>query len=256
MKSFEYPAPALPSASVIAMRSGTDGLEVLLVRRAAGLSFAAGMWVFPGGRIDPGDGVGERAARMAALRELFEETGLLVAWRGGRDPVNQTLRTGIDRRYRDRLIGGRISFASILRREGLLARPRDLAPFAHWITPEPVPKRFDTLFYLVRAPQGQRVLTDGIEAVEARWASPAQMLADADANKAPVMFPTRMILHKLARAGGVAGAFALARSTALVPVMPRLTVKEGRRHASIPAEAGYGITEASEVDADMREGFA
>lgn len=252
MAEMVYPAPAKLAASLLAIRSGAHGLEVLMVRRGQALDFAPGMWVFPGGRVNPQDGLGERALRIAALRELFEETGLVCARdEAGRWP-SESQRGTLDRRYRARVTGDRLAFGAMLRQTGLSARPKDLAPFAHWITPEPVPKRFDTRFYVTRAPRGQRAVVDGSEAVALAWVRPADMLARQATGEAALMFPTRLILEKLKRGGTVPGALALARRSAVVPVMPKIAMANGQRTVTIPEAAGYGVTHASHIDAEMR----
>lgn len=253
------PVPAKPAASLVLVRDAPGGLEVLMQTRAAHLAFAGGLLVFPGGRVDPADGAGLRGFRRAAVRELFEETGLLLARRlGNRCMVEEARRQRLARRYRDRLRFDVLAWDSLLRREGLRegARQgmRDLVPFAHWITPEVVPKRFDTRFFLARAPRRQRASPDGDETVALHWMRPGDLLAAWEREGAALMFPTRLILTKLSQAATVAQAYSLARGSVEATILPRVEMRNGRRRVTIPAEAGYGVTEASHLDADMRMG--
>ncbi|TCP38238.1 hypothetical protein EV659_101136 [Rhodothalassium salexigens DSM 2132] len=251
------PVPALPAASLLVVRDGPAGLEVLMQTRAAGLSFAGGLMVFPGGRVDRFDGPGIEGFRRGGVRELFEETGLLLARpRGAQAPVGEARRRQVARRYRDRVSRKPGLWRHMLRREGLVEGCAtglgDLVAFAHWITPEPVPKRFDTRFFLVRAPRGQRSSPDGAEAVALQWLSPHRLLDAWAREEALLMFPTRLILTKLARARTVAEALGLARASVDAAILPKVISRDGRRTVTIPADAGYGVTEASHLDAELR----
>jgi hypothetical protein len=115
-----------------------------------------------------------------------------------------------------------------------------LAHFAHWITPLPVPKRFDTQFFLAAAPPDQDAVHDGYEAVDSIWIRPADALAAAAAGSRKVVFPTRLNLLKLARHDSVAEAFAVARATPVVTVMPEMRMTPAGRVLRIPAAADYG----------------
>lgn len=245
-------ARAEPAASLLLLRPAMAGVEIFMIRRPAHLAFAPGVWVFPGGRVDPSDGPGMRGSQKAAVREMFEETGLLCLRGADGQWVDNGTRRQLDRRFRYRLIGNQTGFDSMLRQTGLRIRHADMVPIAHWITPDPVPRRYDTLFFIARAPGGQTYRLDEQEAAEARWCSPAAALASWDKDMFPLMFPTRLILTKLAQAKTVADAFRLARTSTLVPVKPELAVIDGERTVAIPAEAGYGVTHASQRDAEMR----
>ncbi len=157
-------AVPLPASTVLLLRDGTAGLEVFMVTRHQKSSFLGGALVFPGGGVDPGDGDPRHAAgaagipaedlvyRIAAIREVFEETGMLLACRSGeRGLLGPDALAPIEARHRNRLNAGEIGFAALLEQEGLVAAPALLVPFAHWITPAVLPKRFDTRFYAVRA---------------------------------------------------------------------------------------------------------
>jgi len=118
-----------------------------------------------------------------------------------------------------------------------------LVPFAHWITPQTQPKRFDTRFLLVSAPVAQLGAHDGGESVEGSWIAPKQALREAEAGARVLLFPTHMNLLKLARHANVAAAVAAARQSPVVSVMPRVERTATGRTLHIPAAAGYGITE-------------
>lgn len=158
------PVPAHPAATVVLLRDGRDGCEVLLVRRNARLSFHGGAWVFPGGRIDAADyrGGGDvlEAARRAAVREAHEEAGVTV----------------VD--------------------DGLLL-------FSRWVTPEGLPKRFDTWFFAARA-GAEEVQIDGGEIHDHQWLSPAAALAAQSAGTLELPPPTFVTLTQLSGLGGAA----------------------------------------------------
>ena len=119
-----------------------------------------------------------------------------------------------------------------------------LVPFAHWITPEAMPKRFDTWFFLARAPEGQIGLHDGAESVESEWIGAQAALDEWEAKRRVIVFATRMQLVKLARAASVDAALANAAAEPIVDVMPVLDrTSFAEPHLRIPAEAGYGVTE-------------
>lgn len=220
------PAPARPASTVLLLRDGAEGLEVFMVVRHREIEFASGALVFPGGRVEGADvalaGGDEAAAfRVAAIRETWEECGVLLAVPGAPPPAEG-------------------EFARMLAARGLMPDMRGLAHFAHWITPEPVPKRFDTHFFLAAAPHGQDALHDGHEAVDSVWIRPADALADAEAGRRKVVFPTRMNLAKLARSASVAEAFAAARARPVVTVLPEMRMAPEGRILRIPAAADYG----------------
>lgn len=219
-------APARPASTVLLLRDGPDGLEVFMVVRHASNDFASGALVFPGGRVEASDAVlagGDEAGafRVAAVRETWEECGVLLA-APGTPPVADG------------------EFAAMLAQRGLVPDLGGLAHFAHWITPVPVPKRFDTHFFLAIAPGDQDALHDGQEAVDSVWIRPRDALAAAESGARKVVFPTRMNLTKLARHDSVADAFAAARAAPVVTVLPEQRITPEGRVLRIPAAAGYG----------------
>jgi 8-oxo-dGTP pyrophosphatase MutT (NUDIX family) len=250
-------APARPASTVIILRDGADGIEVFMVVRHHAIDFASGALVFPGGKVDAGDASTawsefaaaapaklDRSFLVAAGRETFEEAGLVLARRQG-DPalIDANEADRLVALHRERLLDGELSFIDIVRNEGLTLALDMLVPFAHWITPEPQPKRFDTHFFLVAAPVSQLGAHDGAESVEGLWITPRQALVEAKLGQRTLVFATRMNLAKLAHYSTVAEAVAAARAKPVVTVVPKVRRTPEGRWLQIPAEAGYGVTE-------------
>lgn len=223
--------------------------------------FAPGALVFPGGRVDaddsviaareevyPGDGFAsyERAMRVAAIRETFEECGVLLARpRGGAGLVDAARYAQIEADHRVALHSHGRAFHDILETEKLALAPDLLVHYAHWITPIHQKRRYDTQFYLAPAPADQLAVHDGGEAVDSIWISPADALAGQDDGRYKLVFPTFLNLRKLSRFGSVAEAMAATRAARVVTVQPQMLRKgEGnKRLMRLPAEADYGGTE-------------
>jgi 8-oxo-dGTP pyrophosphatase MutT (NUDIX family) len=240
--------PAVPAATLLLVRDVPDGVEVLMVRRHAKSGFAAGALVFPGGKVDAADAApaGEaRAAallpfRIAAIRETWEEAGIFVGRRKGEKELFGREQV---RRLREAYPDPLTNLATIVEREALELAADRLVRFAHWITPEAEPRRFDTQFFIAAAPAGQEAVHDGRETLECFWLSPRGALAEADAGRALVMFPTRLNLMKLARSRSVAEALVRAESEPVVTVQPVMTVEAGERVLRIDRDCGYELTE-------------
>lgn len=245
-------APARPAATVLVLRDGPAGLEVFMVVRHHQIDFASGALVFPGGRLEAGDhaiaaalpGGGDdplHPFRVAAIREAFEECGLLLARTRDGAKLPHDRAEAITAAHRAAVNAGTLSFAALLAAEGLLPDIGALARFAHWITPADLPKRFDTQFFLAPAPSGHSGTHDGREAVESIWIRPADALAEAEAGRRTLVFATRLNLQRLATFPDMASAFAAAASAAVVPVQPQpIRSPDGTVHMRIPVEAGYG----------------
>jgi 8-oxo-dGTP pyrophosphatase MutT (NUDIX family) len=232
-----------------------------MIVRAPGAGFASGALVFPGGKVDAADreppclalcAAGtplpeeEKARRAGAVRELFEECGVLLARQSGEGALiaEERLRE-IRPKWKAAVAAGSFHshFAALCAQEGVALATDLLVPFAHWITPKSRPKRFDTYFYLAAMPPGQQAAHDGGEAVGSAWCDPAVMVRDTIAGSGSLMFPTWMNLAKLARSSSVAEALTRARSEPLVTVCPEFVERDGRVLLRIPPEAGYAITE-------------
>lgn len=251
------PVPARPASTVVILRDGPGGIEVFMVVRHHQIDFASGALVFPGGKVDAEDSdaawgelapnapnAPDRSFFVAAGRETFEEAGLMLARRRGtHEMVDADGAHRLVETYRAALLKGDTTFVDIVRQEGLVLAADLMVPFAHWITPEVVPKRFDTHFFLIAAPVVQLGAHDGGESVEGLWITPQQALSEAKAGTRTLVFATRMNLEKLARYRTVAEAVEITRSRPVVTVMPKAVKTPEGRKLQIPAEADYGVTE-------------
>ncbi len=247
-----------PAATVLLLRDEPAGLEVYMVRRHRLMGFAGDALVFPGGRVDAADSLlasrpGLRAAvagidapamafRVGALRETFEEGGILLAREQGTGVLLSGERAKALSGHRAAIAAGALPFAEFLARENLVLAPDLLVPFAHWITPPVYAKRYDTMFFLAAAPSGQRAVHDGQESVDSQWITPAHALAAGDAGTSRVEFATRRNLEKLGRSASVESAVAAARGARIVTVLP--VIEEGPQGviAHLPPDADYGGT--------------
>jgi 8-oxo-dGTP pyrophosphatase MutT (NUDIX family) len=234
------PPPAVPAATVVLLRDGAAGLETLLMRRPATMAFAPGMHVFPGGRVDPeqdgrcpvrgsvpsGDWGEPRLARAivaAAVRETFEEAGVLIAVdRSGR-LAGPDGGWAADRAASERAGG----FPEVLARRRLHLDADLLVPVAHWITPEVETRRFDTRFLAAALPAGQVVDPHETETDLTVWVAPSDALAAHGRGAMPMLPPTVVVLAELARHRSVGDALAWARSHQVVPLMPRAVLEDG-----------------------------
>jgi 8-oxo-dGTP pyrophosphatase MutT (NUDIX family) len=234
---------AIPAATLVLMReAGAGPPELLVTERTGAMAFAAGALVFPGGRIDPDDhataagfALPDAAARIAAIRETIEETGLAP----GLSPAPgaaaaAALREGIMREQ---------PFAPLLAALGLALDLEALTPFARWCPNFRETRRFDTLFFLAEGPAGapEPVVSER-EAVRAFWASAADVLAEVEAGRAHVIFPTRRNLERLARFASIAEARADAARHPVARITPWIEEKSGIPHVCIPGGIGYPIT--------------
>ncbi|HBN27333.1 MAG TPA: NUDIX hydrolase [Desulfobacteraceae bacterium] len=252
------PAFPKPAATLIFLRDGSDGLETFMLLRDPKAYFAPGALVFPGGRLDEGDrskvlrdysdGASDLAddrfsLYMTAIREAFEECGILLARPvGERDIISQDRLKSLQP-YRDLLNRGKISFGEFLKSEKIILACDRLTPFAHWITPEKLPVRYDTFFFLAKAPLGHPGLHDGYESVDSFWTTPKKLIEKSDAGKYFLMFPTRTNAAKLGESNNVKDAIAAARSSDIITVMPVVEKRKTGTYVVIPQKAGYTVTE-------------
>ncbi|MCC2975224.1 NUDIX domain-containing protein [Sphingomonas sp. PL-96] len=242
------PTELIPAATLIVMRDGSAAPELLIVQRAAKMAFAGGALVFPGGRIDPGDvalaeGDAVLAARIAAIRETIEEVGVAV----GLEPMPDAAALAI---MRARLHAGE-PLGSVLGTHRIT--PERLIPFARWRPERLVARLFDTHFFLAAAPPGiPEPMEDGTETQRSFWASAAQVLADADAGRAQLIFPTRRMLERLAILPSFATAVAHATAYPVRSITPWVERRDGTDQLCIPDDLGYPVT-AEPLDRVLRQ---
>ena len=244
------PAIPRPAATLLLVRDGESGLEVFMVVRHHQIDFASGALVFPGGSLEPGDRAIaadaarcgpasdldelDRAIRVAAVRETFEECGVLLARpRGANDWLPGARVAELAAKSAGR------SFGELVLAEDVELALDALTPFAHWITPAALPKRFDTHFFILAAPRDQSAVHDGSESVDSLWINPARALAGAEEGKYTIALATRLNLQRLAESRDVASALAAARARPIVTVAPVAVKTQTGYEIRIPAEAGY-----------------
>lgn len=260
------PAPTKPAATILLLRDAPQ-FEVLMVKRHHQIDFASGALVFPGGKTHQGDhdpawaghclgwadfDPEQRGLRIAAIREAYEEAGILLAeGLDGSDfaeVCDPGVRAAVDR--------GETPFLDVVRDLGVRLRLDALTVFSRWITPVMMPKRFDTWFYAVAAPPDQVAACDGRETVDAEWIPPAEVLRLAEAGERTVIFPTRMNVKLLAEARSAQDTVARARARTLIPVLPQVEKRGEGRFLVLPPDAGYGpVAEPMErIAAESRAG--
>jgi 8-oxo-dGTP pyrophosphatase MutT (NUDIX family) len=235
----------IPAATLVLMRERAGASpELLLIERTKTMAFAAGALVFPGGRIDPDDhvvaeriggGLEHAAARVAAIRETIEETGIAPALlpAPGAALVSQ---------IRQELEEG-TPFSAILDAQRLDLDLESLVPFARWCPNFREARRFDTLFFLARAPEGGAAASAAeAEAVRSLWAPAAEILEEVAAGRAQAIFPTRRNLERLARFGSFEEAVADALRHPVRNVVPWIEEREGTKWLCIPDDLGYPVT--------------
>jgi 8-oxo-dGTP pyrophosphatase MutT (NUDIX family) len=250
------PASPRQAATVLLVRDGTPGLEVYLLRRTRGMPFAGGMTAYPGGGVDPRDGdvdvawagpppaewgaalgCDERLARelvCAAVRETFEEAGVLLAGPVGGDFVVPDVAGDDWEEQRQALLAREFSLAELLTARGLVLRSDLLRPFAHWIAPESEPRRYDTKFFAAAVPVGQEARNVSGEADEAAWMAPSAALHELATGLRPMLPPTIHTLGQLDGFPDVAAVLAGAPPEPLYPITPRFETTADGRWAILP----------------------
>lgn len=252
------PNPSRPSATIMLVRDGKEGVEVFMVVRDRPMDGAMGAVVFPGGKIDTEDRHPEHWGHLsppqshpdlpywlAAMRETFEEAGVVIARPKGTTTGDIAPARAAEMviKHRDALLDRKITFAEIIRSEGLDPALDHMVHFAHWQTPLGLPKRFDTHFFLVSAPEGQEPIHDGREMVDCFWTPPGRIVEEAVTGKRTLVPATRLNLELLAESRTVAEAMERARQRQVVMVRPeRFKTEAGAWAVRIPAEAGYKTT--------------
>lgn len=256
------PATPLPSATVVLVREAPGSPEVLLVRRHARASFGA-TYVFPGGLLEPRDRETHRyctgrssaeAERVlgldrdaldyysAAIRELFEETGVLLARGPDGTAACDVSSDAALGRERVRLNAGEVSWSEVLERHGLCQTCDALHYFAHWITPVALEKRFTTRFFVAALPAGQCARHDGGELTDSRWMTAAAALDAARAGELELPPPTRATLDDLAGFESAAAVVDWARrreADGVAAWLPAIVGEKDAKRVVMPGEPGY-----------------
>ena len=259
------PAFARPAATLVLIRPrASSGIEVLLLERSRHADFAAGLFVFPGGGVEAED-AGPQARRLtpglspesaqrllpdtdspnqalahfvAAIRETFEEAGILLARSADGAPAQLPERQLSE--GRQACAAGPAAFFAWIGRQGLALAAEDLIYFAHWITPKAAPKRFDARFFLAEAPAGARVLTDQAEIVAFRWVPPDEALSAHAAGRMAMIEPTFYNLQELRGCASPAQARAALAGRAVHAVLPQFaTLPDGRSKVVLPWDPAY-----------------
>ncbi|MFN0024526.1 MAG: NUDIX hydrolase [Parvularculaceae bacterium] len=245
----------IPAATLILLRDEPQ-FEALMIARALDASFAGGALVFPGGRVDPGDAnpawaehsaglslaPALAAAQVAAIREAFEEAGVLLA-RGANGAMLGRDEAAALAPWRANVERDDALFLEVIRRHGLSLAADALVLFAHWIAPPGLHRRFDTLFFAAAFPQGQDILEDGDEATEAVWISPRAATAARASGARKIIFPTARNLDLLGVSDSTAAVLDFARRRTIRPVVPVAVKRGGGMVLTIPDDLGYPVTE-------------
>ena len=253
----EFVAPR-PASTILLLRDSKamNEIEVFMMVRHYEIDFNSGALVFPGGSVDKNDneiiarpelysgGEGLDASalsfRIAAIRETFEESGILLARpKGSSTLVDARRASEIEATHRVDLNERKTTFLEVLAKNDLRLALDELMPYAHWITPEGMPKRFDTWFFLAAAPPDQLGAHDGRESTDSIWVSPREALEGGDNGRFKLPFPTTRNLIKLGKQAGVKAAIEDSKGKNIVTVMPVMTRLNGGRQLRIPIEAGY-----------------
>ena len=249
-------ATPVPAATVVMLRQ-RQAVEVFMVVRHHQIDFASGALVFPGGKVDQGDFDPAlepwlhqahpdpvlRAMQVAAIRESFEECGILLARPKGHDGLVDGARLATLEPYQKKLNDGEISITAFLAQESLVLACDQLHHFAHWITPPMVPKRFDTHFFLAIAPEDHLAVHDGHENVDSVWIKPADAVEAARTGTRTIIYPTLRNVERLARFRSTDDALAECRTQPVIPVLPWSEKREDGTWLCIPKNAGYDICE-------------
>lgn len=267
--------PALPAATVTLVRDTENGVEVLLLQRNFQSGFMPGMFLFPGGALDPGDCVDSVLARCAglddgtastvlglacgglaywaaAIRESFEEAGVLLAYdeRGALVNPGDAERIARFQEYRRRFNAGEHALAAMLEPERLHLAVDRLTYFSHWITPVSAPRRYDTRFFAAVAPEGQEALPDNVEAIHHVWLRPADAVERYRAGEFKMRTPTIRTLEQFAPFASTHDLIAALRAQNAVPaILPRIGPNGERL---LPGDPGYDEVAASEAQGPWR----
>ena len=254
------PAPPRPATTVLLLRPSRRGdkaspLEVFMVVRHHQIDSFSGAIVFPGGKLEEADGDKRLRARsggpdtisddelkfrIAGVREAFEECGVLLARkRGQKALIAAADLKPIEDRWRAKLAKDEASILDLVEAEDLELATDLMTPYAHWITPVFVPKRFDTWFFLAEAPEDQIALHDGSESTDSVWIGAQQAIDEAVAGRRTLVHATTKNLELLAEGKTVIGALSQASERKIVTVQPWVEARDGKKFLHIPEGAGY-----------------
>jgi len=256
------PVQPVEAATVILVREPSDrarGWECFMVRRHVRSDFAADVFVFPGGKVDPADrdpgllevldpdagmenddggGTAWLGLRVAALRELFEEAGVILARETADGRSTESLSASREL-ARSNLQSGRLTMLQVAREFGWCLDVMQLHPFSRWITPDTLPRRYDTHFFVARLPAGQEPLHDAIETTASLWISPSDALERAERGDFPLVFATEKHLERMARYSAIDELIAATTPADLEAVMPRIIERDGTTAFLLPGDEGY-----------------
>ncbi len=251
------PAALKAAATVLLLRQSAQGLEVLMTRRSQQASFAPGAFVFPGGGIDPLDGSAQVHARcskrpdqdaqamtqaLAAIRESFEELGILLARRPDGGHAQASDIQALDRQQ---------PFFAQCQALGLVPAADEVWQLAHWITDRDMPKRFDVPFLIARMPEGQEPVADEGEQFEPVWVRPADALARHQAGHMFMIFTTIRTLQRLQSYASVQPVLQACANGPLWTSCPRAGLLEGRQARYMEHESPYGELELTCPDGQI-----
>jgi 8-oxo-dGTP pyrophosphatase MutT (NUDIX family) len=256
------PVTPVPAATVVLLRDrSAGGFDVLLLQRHRASKFAAGDYVFPGGKVEVGDNPPDAARFCAglepeaagallgvdaetalafwigAIRETFEETGVLLAY--DRDGGPAHVKGATFDEYRNACQVEPAAFWQMVRTEALTLATDRLVYLAHWITPEESPLRFDTRFFAAEMPAGQEAIGDGTEIIDVRWLQPAEALEAAKRGEISLRNPTVRNIELFLGAGSVAHALERLHGRVIPMIRPRVIMKDGARQVLMPGDPGY-----------------
>jgi 8-oxo-dGTP pyrophosphatase MutT (NUDIX family) len=225
-----------PAATVVMLRDSETGMEVLLLKRHRSSGFVPGAYVFPGGRTDDADGNPQLVGYVtrlptinlplhfwfAAVREVFEEAGVLLALDAKREWAQDTTASPELEAWRLKLMNEEATLFDVVQHNHFMIDFSGIVYFAHWITPLAEPRRYDTHFFAVVIPAGRTVRPDPREMTDALWLTPTEALRRFDAGKLPMVFPTVRTLKQLAPFQSTEAALDGLRARPVEPIMPRL----------------------------------
>ena len=276
------PIPKKAATIILLRESQTGGFEVLLLRRHEKSSFMGGNYVYPGGRVDREDGsletcslcrgiTPEQAHRMlggafspeesiahwiAGIRELYEEAGVLLAYDQAGGLFNLEASANRERlfRYRQSLQKGEMTICQLAQEEKILFALDQLHYYAHWITPEAQPQRFDTRFFLARHPFGQEASHDQKETTAGIWLTPQKALEENWKGDVVLSPPTLKTLEDLSRLENMDAAFKALQTGEIHPVLPVLTKVSEKPVIVFPWDPEYDIFERGEISGSTGHG--